>query len=120
MFPYYLSLGMTYKEYWEMDSHLVISYRKADDLKRKRENERLWLQGMYFYDALCRVSPLLHAFNERPEAIPYPDRPYPLSLEEAEAIEKEKEIEANKEALERFKVWADSFNGEEGSLCQKP
>lgn len=97
-----------------MDSHLVIAYRKADELRRKRENERLWLQGMYFYDALCRVSPLLHAFNEHPEAIAYPKRPYPLSLEEAEAIEREVQKQADREAAAVFKRWANTLDEREG------
>lgn len=65
LFPYYLSIGMTEEQYWDKDSRLVVSYRKADELRMTRKNQELWLQGAYFYEALCRVSPLLHAFAKR-------------------------------------------------------
>lgn len=61
LFPYYLSLGMTEEQYWDKDCRLVIFYRKAEELRTSRKNQEMWLQGAYFYEALSRVSPLLHA-----------------------------------------------------------
>ena len=61
-FPYYLSIGMTEEQYWDRDCCLVKFYREAEEIRRERVNQELWLQGMYFYDALARVSPILHAF----------------------------------------------------------
>lgn len=51
-FPYYLAMGMTYSEYWEQDSSLVINYRYADRLKQQQRSNDAWLQGMYIYEAL--------------------------------------------------------------------
>lgn len=65
LFPYYLSLGMTEEQYWDKDCRLVIFYRKAEELRTSRKNQEMWLQGAYFYEALSRVSPLLHAFAKR-------------------------------------------------------
>lgn len=53
MFPYYLSIGMSPAEYWDGEPSLVRYYRKADVLKQERQNKMFWLQGYYFYDALC-------------------------------------------------------------------
>ena len=82
-FPYYLSIGMSFDQYWEGDPSLVKYYRKADELRRKRRNEELWLQGMYIYEALCDVSPVLNAFAKRgTKPRPYSDHPYALTVKE--------------------------------------
>ncbi len=74
---------------------LVKYYRKADELRRKRRNEDLWLQGMYIYEALCDVSPILHAFAKRgTKPAPYVDHPYALTNNERE---EEKKIKAHRE-----------------------
>lgn len=76
-FPHYLVMGMTYEQFWEQDCTLVIPYRKAYQLRMEHENYYAWLQGMYIYEALCDVSPLLHAFASRgTRAAPYSDKPY--------------------------------------------
>ncbi len=64
-FPYYLSIGMTEEQYWDRDSTLVKSYRKAEELRKERVNQEMWLQGMYIYDAISRLSPILRAFAKR-------------------------------------------------------
>ena len=91
-FPYYLSIGMTPEQYWDGDPMLTKYYRKADELRRKRRNEELWLQGMYIYEALCDVSPVLHAFAKRgTKPVPYSDHPYALTRNDRENEEKIKE-----------------------------
>ena len=82
-FPFYLSIGMTPEQYWEGDPALAKYYRKAEELRRKRRNEELWLQGMYIYEALCDVSPVLNAFAKKgTKPRPYADHPYALSVKE--------------------------------------
>lgn len=63
--PYYLAIGMTPEQFWDGDCRLTESYRRADELKQRRRNQDLWLQGMYFYEALCDVSPILQAFAKK-------------------------------------------------------
>ena len=92
-FPMYLAMGMSYDEYYKKDHTLVIAYRKAHELKRKAENENMWLQGAYVYEAIRRVAPLLIAFNSHPQEIPYLDKPFELISGESEKEQKE-----NKEA----------------------
>ena len=82
-FPYYLLIGMTPEQYWDGDSTLAKYYRKADELRRKRRNEELWLQGMYIYEALCDVSPVMNAFAKRgTKPRPYADHPYALTVKD--------------------------------------
>lgn len=80
LFPYYLAIGMTYDQYWNDDPMLVKYYRKADELRRERVNEEKWLQGMYIYEALCDVSPVLHAYAKKgTKPQPYSDKPYAIT-----------------------------------------
>ena len=91
-FPYYLSIGMTPEQYWDGDPVLAKYYRKSDEIRRKRRNEELWLQGMYIYEALCDVSPVLHAFAKRgSKPVPYPDHPYALTVNDRKEEKKLKE-----------------------------
>ena len=64
-FPYYLSIGMTAEQYWDDDATLAYYYRKAEELRKERRNEEFWLQGMYVYDAISRLTPVLHAFAKK-------------------------------------------------------
>ena len=91
-FPYYLSIGMTYDQYWNGDCTLPIYYRKAEELRNEKRNQELWLQGMYIYEALCDVSPILHAFAKKgTKPQPYTTNPYPITKKELKRIEEEKE-----------------------------
>lgn len=76
---YYLSIGMTWEQYWDGDVWMVKAFREADKLRMERMNGRSHLMGMYVYEALCDVSPLLHAFAKKgTKPLPYPDAPYEI------------------------------------------
>ena len=90
-FPYYLSIGMTEEQYWDRDCCLVRYYREAEEIRKERFNQEAWLQGMYFYDALARISPLLHAFAKKgTKAKPYVEEAYPINRKMAEDTETKK------------------------------
>jgi hypothetical protein len=100
--PYYMSIGMSYDDFWNGDVSMVRAYRKAYELQEKRRNQELWLQGMYFYEALCDASPLFR-FSMKKGAIKpesYVKEPYPISAaevrerEEREARKKEERLKA--------------------------
>ena len=92
LFPYYLAIGMTYDQYWNDDPTLVKYYRKADEMRSERRNEELWLQGMYVYEALCDVSPVLHAYAKKgTKPQPYSEKPYAIT-------EKQRRYEAEEHA----------------------
>lgn len=93
---------MTEEQYWDKDSTLVIAYRKAQEMRSERENQQAWLQGMYVYDAISRLSPILHAFAKKgTKAQPYPDAPYPISKQDSEKAETQRE-KANSEKGLRY------------------
>lgn len=90
-FPFYLALGMTYDQFWNEDCTLVKAYREAYEMRRQERNHDLWLQGLYFYNALCSASPLFR-FSTRPQkAHPYAEAPFALTKKESENREKMKE-----------------------------
>ena len=41
-----MSIGMTYNEYWYGDPLMVRDYYRAFRIRRKQEDERMWLQGL--------------------------------------------------------------------------
>ena len=101
-FPYYLSIGMTPEQYWDGDPMLAKYYRKADEIRQKRRNEELWLQGMYIYEALCDVAPVVHAFAKKgSKPVPYPDHPYALTVHDRENEKKIKE-QRDREKARRY------------------
>ena len=92
MFPYYLSIGMTPEQYWDGDCALVKYYRKADELRTEKRNQEMWLQGMYIYEAICDVSPILHAFAKKgAKPHPYPSKPYAINEKQIKKEREEKE-----------------------------
>lgn len=110
-FPYYLSIGMTYDQYWNDDCLLVKYYRKANKMRNDRKNQELWLQGMYIYEALCDVSPILHAFAKSgTKPNPYPDKPYALGEDEVEKRKEEKRKADRAKAKAVFEAWASTLD----------
>ena len=91
LFPYYLAIGMTPEQYWDGDPTLVKYYRKAAEIKKESRNEELWLQGMYIYEALCNVSPVLHAYAKKgTKPHPYSEKPYAITATQRKQDEEER------------------------------
>lgn len=96
-----MSIGMTYDEFWNGNVSMVKAYRKANELRDKRRNQELWMQGLYVYEALCDASALFRFTTKKsikPE--PYPKEPFPIT--ELEVREREERERRNKE--ERLKA----------------
>ena len=111
LFPYYLSIGMTYEQYWEGDCTLTKYYRKAEELRNDRRNQELWLQGMYVYEAICDVAPILHAFAKKgTKPTPYSTKPYPLNAKQSRRDEEEKQRKLTEKSRKLMEVMAASIN----------
>lgn len=109
--PFYLSIGMTYEQYWNEDCCLVKYYRESFKLQRDRDNERMWLQGMYIYEALCDVSPVLRAFAKKgTKPIEYSTQPYAITKEEIERRHVEKEKAKYEQIKAKTNAFAIKFN----------
>lgn len=103
---------MSYEQFWEDDLEIAKYYLEAYLLRTKREVEvqewHMWKQGVYVYEALCDVSPILHAFSKKgTKPLPYPTKPYGLGEDKKKTekeLEKEKENERLK-AIVAFNNW---------------
>lgn len=91
LFAYALSLGMPSDEYWNKDPALILGYIKAEEIKQRKRNTELWLQGAYVYQAIGSLAPVLNPFSKDHKAKPYLKSPIPLTEEEREQIQREKE-----------------------------
>lgn len=109
--PFYLSIGMTYEQYWDGDCLLAKYYRKAHELKQKRRNQELWLQGAYFYEALCDVAPVLHAFAKKGTKVtPYVEEPFALTDKEVKERRLREERTKYDKQKAKLAAWAAKTN----------
>lgn len=93
MFPYYLFLGCSYKEFWEDSPYIARAYLDAEEYRRERVNYELWLQGLYFHNAVG--SALAMAFWDKKHQKPEGYLKYPIAFTEREhEAEKQRRIEA--------------------------
>ena len=95
-----MSLGMTYDEFWNQNVDMARAYRTADEMRRKRQNEAMWVQGLYIRDALvCTVGNMFSGKSGMKHE--YPKEPYAITeveireREEREARIAEERIKAN-------------------------
>lgn len=102
--PFYMSIGMTYDEYWNQDVLMAKYFKKAHVLKLKEMDQAAWLQGVYVYEAILKVSPILHAFAKsgtKPE--PYSSKPYGI-FDKQEKTETEVKPEIKEDMTKKLEI----------------
>ena len=116
VFPYYLSIGTTYDQFWNGDPSIAKYYRQAEEIKTERRNQELWLQGLYVYEVLCDVAPILQAMAKKgTKARPYPEQPYAITEKQRrrELEEKERRVaDKGKRFMEMFMKQSNKQFGE--------
>ena len=106
--PIYMSYGMSYDEFWYKSPYRARFYLEAQKRKIKQQDEYMWVQGMYIYEALCKVSPVLHAFSKKgTKPLPYSEKPYLRDNDDLQSEEEKKKKEENERLLVKlhFKKW---------------
>lgn len=98
---YALSLGMSAREYWHDDPMLINNYVRAEQIRQRKRNTELWLQGAYIYQAVGALSPIFNPFSKEHKAKPYMKHPVAITEEELADEQKRKE--------ERFIKFMDSL-----------
>ena len=118
--PIYMSYGMSYDEFWHGSPYRAKFYLDSHKLKVKQKDEEMWIQGMYIYEALCKVSPVLHAFSKKgTKPLPYSNKPYLYDQPEFKSEQEKEQQRKNEELLVKlhFKKWvkdtAAKFNKKE-------
>ena len=96
-----MAMGMSYHEFWHGDYTQWKFMEEAHKLVKKQENEKLWLQGAYVYNAITVALNNLHREKGQPiqHYMEEPIRITPMTEEEKEA-EKRKQVEQFRSALE--------------------
>ena len=102
LLPFYLSIGMTYTEYWDGDNKLPRYFRRAYKEKLKQRDYEMWRQGLYVYEAvLVNVNNVMA--KKGSERMKYPAEPYMMREE------KQKEEERKKLEMDKFKNWLEQL-----------
>ena len=76
---------------------VAVAYRRADEIKRKRLNQELWLGGLYVREALASTVGNMFSKGLKHE---YPSEPFALT--EAEQLERQEREQ--KARMERIKA----------------
>lgn len=107
--PIFMSYGMSYDEYWHSSPYRARFYLEAHKLKVRQKDEEMWMQGMYIYEALCDVSPILHAFSKKgTKPLPYSKCPYTSNNSDLQTKKDKEQEKRNAELVARvyFENWA--------------
>lgn len=113
---WYMSIGMTYDEFWEGDALLPKYYREAHEYKQTMKNHDMWLQGFYIHEAVTVVIHNLTKKKGAPEA-KYPEKPHAITKTEKEHEKRQQEMieKKNREKAKAiFSAWADGFKPKKG------
>ena len=103
---------MTYDQFWLGDPALCSAYRKADQIRKRRMNEELWLNGIYTAEALASTVGNMFSKGSKYQ---YPSEPKPITVSEAKERQ-EREQRAKMEQIKaRFTARALSLNAEKGA-----
>lgn len=105
---YYLSIGMSYEEYWNGSTDRLKHYFEANRLRLKQRNYELWLQGAYIYEAVGTV--MTNAFAKKGSSPKgYTKEPYnifPLTADE----KKEKQRQERAKIVSTLNAFMENFN----------
>lgn len=76
--------------------HICLETQKTD----------IWLQGMYIYDAISRLSPILRAFAKKgTKAQPYVEEAYPINKKTVAEAELKKEKAKSEKGLRYMQAY---------------
>ena len=89
LFAYFLSIGMTYDQFWNDDVELINDFAKAENIRQTKLNNQLWLQGIYNRIAIASCLS---------KGTKYPNQPIPMTEIEIETA-KRKRVEKLRNAL---------------------
>lgn len=95
--PYYMSIGMTYEQYWFGDPLMVRAFYKAEQIRQEQADYNAWLQGAYFKQAI--ESSIGNAFRPKGTSpIEYPAKPW--IVEQRQKLEEDRRKTAEQEEKE--------------------
>lgn len=108
-----MSIGVSYNDFWHNDEFEICKYAlQAEKISQRRRNSELWLNSVYMFRALIDASPAFHDFGDgKSHEIKFSiEEPFPLSKEEADKKEEEKQIAFSEEFARRMQAIARMHN----------
>ena len=104
-----MSYGMSYEQYWDGDVSAHKAFREAEKIRTRRRNQEAWLQGAYFYEALCNAASLFRGMKpSRPQA--YRKEPYDIDEEDRKQREEAEAREKYLRMKDKVAAFAKAFN----------
>ena len=88
---------MTYELFWEAEPQVAAAFRRADEIKRRRTNQELWLNGVYMREALASTVGNMFSKGSKHE---YPSEPIAITLAE----QQERQERLQKAKMEKIKA----------------
>ena len=88
---------MSYELFWEAEPQVAAAFRRADEIKRRRTNQELWLNGAYMREALASTVGNMFSKGSKHE---YPSEPFAITVAEQE----ERQARIQKAKMEKIKA----------------
>lgn len=90
LLTYALFVGMSYDLYWYGDPFALKNYIDAYEMKLANNNNMLWLEGYYVYNAVGCLVPVLNPFSKEHKARRYLEQPIPITQKEIDEVEEKR------------------------------
>lgn len=105
-----MQYGMTYDQFWFGDPWMVRAYAQSYLLKRRVENENMWIQGIYVANALQMV--IGNAFGKNSH-LKYFEKPLEF-FPKTESEKKQEVREERQKLIHWLNQWKQSANMKQG------
>lgn len=93
LFPFALSLGMTYDLYWYGECETLDAYIKKEEYDLRRKNKEFHLWGQYM------VVAIQEAMKTNKNDKIYPNSPFPLDFNKKTPMDEQEKIENDMKAM---------------------
>lgn len=101
---------MSYEEYWNGDPWLVCFYREMHRMRNEQKNQEMWIQGLYFYDALSVV--MQNSFGKGKKE-KYTEKPFQI-YPKTEAEKEREDAIARKKLVAQLNAWQKNWERKHG------
>lgn len=112
-FPFYLSYGMSYDEFWYGDAELARYYKQAHDIQMEEQNLLAYLQGVYVKSAISDFVEFFGMGAKHPKVGKnYPKEPIPITKRAKRDAELKKENDVANYYIRLFRGEEEAQKGE--------
>lgn len=112
-----MAIGMSYDDFWFGSPSMAKHYYNAHQYKIRQRNEEMWLQGVYFYDALMAgLGSFGYSLGGGKGTKPKGYMQKPLDIgEKTEEEKKQRAKEEREKAIRSLNAWKAAWEKQNGS-----